>query len=333
MVSMQEVVRLADRFIDPRNPHSIEREGQLNAILLIVAFSHGAAALSLFGMSAWEKGLGRANSYSTVVSIELAKTVMPKNADIEQKVNLKSNPKAFKEYLSSVIKKTSTSQTISKLQATSAPQSSAAIKPRLPQTKSDPNSNQEKSLESKPEDRSKQTNVADQVTGSGTSAPAQQSSTNETMSQTVLPGSATAAATMAGTVNPGGDELDSKSRRSFVTNQQNRASGLITSLPPGGGARLMGNIGPYRKNLLNRIGRNWHPRDLTGNIILLVTLDRDGNLLESEILESSGSKKVDKQALIAVKNTEFAPLPEWFKGEHLKFRVELTSVETSNGRI
>ena len=85
----------------------------------------------------------------------------------------------------------------------------------------------------------------------------------------------------------------------------------------------MGNIGPYRKDLLERVVQNWHPKK-TLYLIVLVTVNHDGKLIASEIFQTSGSKKADKEALAAVQVTDYAPLPDWFKGEQLTFRIVLS---------
>jgi len=97
----------------------------------------------------------------------------------------------------------------------------------------------------------------------------------------------------------------------------------IATRLPAGAAVAMGNIGPYRKDLLERIVQNWHPKK-TLYLIVLVTVNHDGKLVSSEIFQSSGSKKADKEALAAVQVTDYAPLPDWFMGEQLTFRIVLS---------
>jgi TonB family protein len=97
---------------------------------------------------------------------------------------------------------------------------------------------------------------------------------------------------------------------------------IATSLPAGA-AVAMGNIGPYRRDLLERIVRNWHPKKSL-YLVVLVTVNHDGRLVSTEIFQSSGSKKADKEALAAVQMTDYAPLPDWFKGEQLTFRMVLS---------
>src|SRR5262249_21699218 len=104
---------------------------------------------------------------------------------------------------------------------------------------------------------------------------------------------------------------------------EDAGSRKLATLLPAGAAVAMGNIGPYRKNLLERIVQNWHPKK-TLYLIVLVTVNHDGKLVSSEIFQSSGSKKADKEALAAVQVTDYAPLPDWFKGEQLMFRIVLS---------
>ena len=101
---------------------------------------------------------------------------------------------------------------------------------------------------------------------------------------------------------------------------------IATRLPVAA-TRAMGNIAPYRKDLLMRIARNWQPQTKSIDLIVLLTLDHDGNLLGSRIFKSSGKKKEDKLALKAIQATAFAALPDWYKGDQLTFKVQLSKAE------
>jgi TonB family protein len=81
---------------------------------------------------------------------------------------------------------------------------------------------------------------------------------------------------------------------------------------------------PYRHDLLMRIAQNWKPSQPT-DVTVSITIDCFGNLIDSRILESSGHRSLDKQALAAVAQTEFAPLPDWYKGGPLEFKLQLKS--------
>lgn len=91
--------------------------------------------------------------------------------------------------------------------------------------------------------------------------------------------------------------------------------------------RAMGNIAPYRRDMLYRIAQNWHPKFKNENLILQIVIGKDGQLLSAEIIESSGRRKGDKEAIAAVEATEFAPLPEWYRGEQLTFKIAMEKVE------
>lgn len=102
----------------------------------------------------------------------------------------------------------------------------------------------------------------------------------------------------------------------------------VAMLPRGTGATTsMGNIGPYRREMLMRIAQNWHPKKQKGNIVLVISLSPVGELLDTKILESSGDDKLDSYAVETVGKTEFAPLPDWFKGHQLRFKIELARLE------
>jgi TonB family protein len=88
----------------------------------------------------------------------------------------------------------------------------------------------------------------------------------------------------------------------------------------------MGNISPYRQDLLSRLAKNWKPHRGFDRITIKLTIAKDGSLIDSEIVQSSGSIKVDRAALTAVECTEFAPLPDWYSGPDLSFQLNLSAV-------
>jgi TonB family protein len=97
-------------------------------------------------------------------------------------------------------------------------------------------------------------------------------------------------------------------------------------LPSNVSARV-GNIAPYRKALLLKLAQNWRPQKNTANLVVLLTIAKDGSLLGSEIFQSSGNRKADREALAACQAVEYEPLPDWYKGEQLQFKIELSKVE------
>ncbi len=102
--------------------------------------------------------------------------------------------------------------------------------------------------------------------------------------------------------------------------------GIATTFPRSA-TRAIGNIGPYRKDLLMRLAKNW-TRQANGTVpVVVIELAKDGTLRSVVISVSSGSKESDKAAIEAVKKTQFAPLPDWYRGDKLTFKIELSKVE------
>ncbi|PWT94653.1 MAG: hypothetical protein C5B53_12705 [Candidatus Melainabacteria bacterium] len=110
----------------------------------------------------------------------------------------------------------------------------------------------------------------------------------------------------------------------------------IALLPPQNGAvaKAMGNIAPYRRDMLLRLAANWHPKKHgQGNIVVVITLSKDGQLLNTELVTSSGNDKLDEYAIATIGKTAFAPLPDWFRGNQLRLKVELAKVEALKNDI
>lgn len=86
--------------------------------------------------------------------------------------------------------------------------------------------------------------------------------------------------------------------------------------------RKMGNIAPYREDVLSKIADFWHPEN-PHSILLLLTLSPEGVLLDRSILESSGLGAIDDEALAAVSKVRYSPLPLWYKADRLYFKIHL----------
>ncbi len=74
----------------------------------------------------------------------------------------------------------------------------------------------------------------------------------------------------------------------------------------------------YMDNLQKNIKKNWNPPrgDESKRVILLFKLDRQGNLLNVKVKQSSGSKSTDEAAIYAVeKAAPFGQLPIEFTGD------------------
>ena len=88
------------------------------------------------------------------------------------------------------------------------------------------------------------------------------------------------------------------------------------------GTILFGNIIPYRKDLQARVTNDLPQNVNFGDMAVLISIAKDGGLISTEVSQSSGSTNKDKVVLSAVRKTQFAPLPEWYHGDHLTFRIE-----------
>lgn len=79
-------------------------------------------------------------------------------------------------------------------------------------------------------------------------------------------------------------------------------------------------FGPYMKNLQNKIKSNWAPPKINKSkrVVLIFKIAKDGNLLASSVLKSSGNPEVDNAAKEALlKSAPFEKLPDNYKGNDI----------------
>jgi hypothetical protein len=100
------------------------------------------------------------------------------------------------------------------------------------------------------------------------------------------------------------------------------AQNLISMKAP---AVALGNIGPYKRDLVSRIRQIWHPEDTYEFVTIDLALDHDGKLVDKKIIVSSGNQRTDASLLSALDNAQFAALPEWYRGHELHIKVKLQS--------
>lgn len=127
----------------------------------------------------------------------------------------------------------------------------------------------------------------------------------------------------------------SERQRERYREQLDRAAGRPETLKsdlPLGSPRPMGNISPYRKDMLARIKAHYHPTKEAPNSVVLVEIAKDGQLLRAEVLESSGQKQADKKFIEALEYTKFAPLPNWYRGESIPFKIQTHKVLQAEGK-
>lgn len=82
-------------------------------------------------------------------------------------------------------------------------------------------------------------------------------------------------------------------------------------------------IAPYRDNLVALLANNWKVRGRVKGLTVYILIGSGGEVVESRIVRSSGKDSVDRSVLEAVRNTQFEPLPEWYKGDSLPFQIEM----------
>lgn len=85
----------------------------------------------------------------------------------------------------------------------------------------------------------------------------------------------------------------------------------------------------YEISLRNKIERNWSPPPLIkGSSWVRVIIGRNGKILATEIMESSGNSFYDQAALRAIYLSDpFPPLPDNYFGSSLMFKVGLEPKE------
>ena len=82
----------------------------------------------------------------------------------------------------------------------------------------------------------------------------------------------------------------------------------------------MADFNEYMKNVERRIKLNWNPTTESQNkvIIVLFEISKDGDLLRSKVIKSSGIDSVDKSAIQAIQLTApFPPLPQSFNRDSI----------------
>lgn len=329
MVAMAEVVRITDRFCDRKNPESIDRQGKLGQVVVLVMIFYVIMGIAFVKMQELEKKKPRI-IHDVDVAFELyAPPPEPtfRVGEVPKPISLSEGENAN-------------------------PGSEAAPKPAqtdavsLPSIAAPETLKQQTQVQAKP--------VASHVVTEA--APVAVTSTN--MIKSIVPAAAKPKQAPSDTKNPnvagvlstaptsgsamaggtpdsqgGGVGTGGEGTGGTGTGSGDAGSGSGTGIAGGQiatkveGTRAMGNIAPYRKDMLIRIAQNWHPKRKNESIIVLVTIDHEGKLLADEILESSGNKRSDKEALAAIEGTEFAPLPDWYKGDQLQFKINLDKVE------
>jgi len=101
-------------------------------------------------------------------------------------------------------------------------------------------------------------------------------------------------------------------------------------LPPVS-ARSMGNITPYRKDMLLRLRKHWRADRNHSFGTIQIDIARSGVVISSRVIESCGSLTVDKEVLNLFKKTVFMPLPDWYKGQFITFKIDTSKIAAQSG--
>lgn len=328
---MHEVIRISDRFMDRKDPDSIDRQGQLSSVLVIVFIFHAVMGIAFIQMDEYERRHPRIIHDLDMQFVFQAPPPEPtfKVGEVPKPISLTEGenpnpgsaaaPKAALEN-----KVTLPTVNAPEAQSIPTPQAARPVVSRRTTVAPPVAITQANTVKAQP------INIASSMAPPPVPAPIAGATANTQLTGGKQAGGAPGG--QAGGVGTGGvgtggtgtGEGDPGAGTGFST----PGGALATIVPPSGAQRAKGNIAPYRKDMLARIANNWPSKRKIGNMVILAEIARDGKLLRSEILSSSGNKKVDKEALATVESTEFAPLPEWFKGESIPFQIELSRVES-----
>ncbi len=113
--------------------------------------------------------------------------------------------------------------------------------------------------------------------------------------------------------------LDKDSGGSFSNSQPNASQQALNS--SGLDARKDINLAPYFAEIRRRVKRNWNPSEPNNNrhTILAFSIQRNGQVTNLRITQSSGSTASDQESLAALqKAAPFPPIPENFPDPQLK---------------
>jgi TonB family protein len=76
-------------------------------------------------------------------------------------------------------------------------------------------------------------------------------------------------------------------------------------------------ISAYKDRVLHQIEANWQ-RD---NLSLLVVIGRSGEVLDTDVCQSSGNRNLDREAEAVVATSDFDPLPDWEAADIIRAHV------------
>jgi hypothetical protein len=93
----------------------------------------------------------------------------------------------------------------------------------------------------------------------------------------------------------------------------------VSMMVPG---TAQGNIAPYRTALLVKLAGEWRPVKKHEQVVALVRVSHEGAVIEATALEWT-HKKSAENAVRVLSGMQFDPLPDWYKGQELTFKIYL----------
>ncbi len=325
---MSEVVKISDRFCDRKDPDSIDRQGQLNQVLVLVVIFHAITGIAFVKMEEYERKHPR---IIRDVEVNFEFTAPPPAPDFRvgetpRPITLTEgeNPDSGSSASAKPLEADKVSLPTTKAEETLPVPTPEPARPTVSR-----NTTQEA-----PVAIVKETTIKSQPIQTPKSSP--KALTKPTLAGANSSSQASGGPSEGGSPDgkEGGTGTGGDGSGGSGTGDGDPGSGtgagtvggdIATKL--GGSTRAMGNIAPYRRNLLMKIAANWHPKRKTEAMTVRIEIGKDGQVLSAEIVESSGNKRADAEALAAVEATEFDPLPAWFKGESIPFQIDLSKVE------
>lgn len=94
---------------------------------------------------------------------------------------------------------------------------------------------------------------------------------------------------------------------------------ISTSLPVK--TRAFGNIKLYQLQVEKKLRENWKAKSGV-SLVVMIKIMKDGRC-SCDVLSSSGNKRVDKDAVATIEGIDFDPLPEWYGGEDISFQYDM----------
>lgn len=325
---MQTVVKISDRFFDRKDPDSIDRQGQLNQVLVVVVIFHAIMGIAFVKMEEYER------KHPRIIK------------DVDVQFEFTAPPPAPEFRVGEVPKPITLTEGENPDSG-----SAAAAKPlesdrvslptiKAPETLPVPTPEQARPVVSR--DTTVAPPVAVTTNNTVKAAPIQAPKASPKAAPNTANAGATSSSMASGAPQEGGSP-DGKEGGTGTGGDGSGGSGtgdgdpgtgsgfgniggdIATKLQSSG--RATGNIAPYRKGLLMRIAQNWHPKRKNESMTVRIEIAKDGRVVNVEVTESSGNRKADAEAVAAIEATEFDPLPEWYKGEQLTFQIDLAKVE------